>query len=117
MADDQLDPLSSAFDPVEALKSSEEAVKLPYPDARPLDNLAKYESLVKGTLKDTSGPRGSRNTGEPAVDEVQAVKKECEDSPTATSTKTKVSGSGAIVRTVIDFMISKRSVYLYSYPT
>ena len=47
-----LDLLSASFNPMKALSSSNESINLPCPEVQPLDNLAQYEAIVKGTVSE-----------------------------------------------------------------
>jgi hypothetical protein len=44
---DPLDFCSLSFDPVKALASDN--VQVPYPKVKPLDNIARYETMLKAT--------------------------------------------------------------------
>ena len=50
-SDDTLDFCSMSFDPVKALASDN--VQVPYPKVKPLDNLSRYESMLKNAKQPT----------------------------------------------------------------
>lgn len=100
-----LDILSVNFDPLKALSTSEENVSLPCPEVQPLDNLAQYEALVKGTVskralvarreqRSSEGTERSREQTAPS-----APLSVVEDAGASTGRK-----AAKQVRTVVDFM-------------
>ena len=100
-----LDILSVNFDPLKALSTSEENVSLPCPEVQPLDNLAQYEALVKGTVskralvarreqRSSEGTERSREQTAPS-----APLSVVEDADASTGRKATKQ-----VRTVVDFM-------------
>lgn len=100
-----LDLLSASFDPLKALSTSEEDVSLPCPEVQPLDNLAQYEALMKGTVSEraltarreqrsSEGTERSRDQTAPSVP--VHVLDDTDESAGRKSTKQ--------VRTVVDFM-------------
>ena len=100
-----LDILSVNFDPLKALSTSEENVSLPCPEVQPLDNLAQYEALVKGTVskralvarreqRSSEGTERSREQTAPS-----APLSVVEDADASTGRK-----AAKQVRTVVDFM-------------
>lgn len=100
-----LDLLSANFDPLEALSNLNATVNLPCPEVQPLDNLAQYEAVVKGTASERAQTaRREQRSGEgSAFGEEQAA---VPDPVRGPADATESSGHKATkqVRTVVKFM-------------
>ena len=100
-----LDLLSANFDPLKALSSSNESISLPCPEVQPLDNLAQYEAIVKGTASERAlAARREQLSGEgTACSEDQPAELDPVHVP-ADADKSSSHKATKQVRTVVKFM-------------
>ena len=100
-----LDLLSANFDPLKALSNLNEAISLPCPEVQPLDNLAQYEAMVKGTASERAlAARREQRSGEGAEQsKEQPVSSDSVHGP-ADADESSRRKATKHVRTVIEFM-------------